>query len=90
VKKVYRRVPHVLERNAGPDVLAMLPSDDEVNVISGPAAVAWDLLSEDVTLDELIEEIAALYDRLARDVAPSIEGCMRDLTARGLVEERHA
>ena len=55
-----------LDRNAGPDVLAMLPGDEEVHVVSGPAAVSWDLLSEDVTLDELIEEIADLYDRLAR------------------------
>ena len=35
-----------------------LPGDDEVHVSPGPAAVVWDLLSEDVTRDELTEEVA--------------------------------
>jgi len=90
VKTTYRRASHVLHRNAGPDVLAMVPGDEEVHVMSGPAAVMWDLLSEGATLDDLIAEIADLYARSADEIAPSLQGCMQDLADRGLVEERRA
>jgi hypothetical protein len=86
----YRRAPHVLHRNAGPDVVAMLPDDEKLHVLSGPAAVMWDLLSGDVTRDELIGEIANMYTQPVEDVAPELDGCLRDLADRGLVEERRA
>ena len=90
MKTIYRRASQALHRNAGPDVLAMVPGDEEVHVMSGPAAVMWDLLSEGATLDEVIGEIADLYGRAADEVAPSLKDCMGDLAALGLVEQRRA
>lgn len=88
MKTTYSRASHVLHRNAGPDVLAMVAGDEEVHVMSGPAAVMWDLLSEGATLDDLIEEMADLYARSPDEIAPSLEGCMEDLVERGVVEQR--
>jgi hypothetical protein len=90
VKTTYRRASHVLHRNAGPDVLAMVPGDEQVHVMTGPAAVLWDLLSEGTALDDLIREIADLYARSADEIAPSLEGCIQDLADRGLVEQGRA
>jgi hypothetical protein len=90
VKTIYRRASQVLHRNAGPDVLAMVPGDEEVHLMSGPAAVLWDLLSEDARLDELTGRIAELYAQPTDKIGPALEVCLRDLADRGLVEERRA
>ena len=90
MRTVYRRSPHALYRNIGPDVLAMLPGAEDMHVVSGPAAVIWDLLSEDAGLDEMIGEIADLYEHPTEEVTPALEVCLRDLVDRGLVEERRA
>jgi hypothetical protein len=90
MRTVYRRSPHVLHRNAGPDVIAMLPGAGEMYVVSGPAAVLWDLLSEDARLDELTGRIAELYAQPTDKIGPALEVCLRDLAYRGLVEERRA
>lgn len=90
MKTIYRRASQVLHRNAGPDVLAMVPGDEEVHLMSGPAAVLWDLLSEGTALDDLIREIADLYEQRTEEVTPALEVCLRDLVDRGLVRERRA
>lgn len=87
---VYTRASHVLHRNVGPDVLAMIPGQDAIHLISGPAAVMWDLLDQHIALDEAIGEISELYVLPIQEIAPSLASCVRDLTRRGLVEEHRA
>ena len=81
------RAPHVLHRNAGPDVVALLPGLSDVHLLAGPAAVMWDLLAEEIALGDLVDEVADLYARPAREIASSVEGHIQDLARLGLVEE---
>ena len=84
----YARGDNVLHRNAGSDVVVLLPGDGDVHLLSGPAAVMWDLLAEARLLDDLIQEMAGLYGRPVDEIAPSVRGCLDDLATRRLVEHR--
>jgi len=90
VRVVYGRADQVLHRNTGPDVVAMLPGEGDVHLLSGPAAVVWELLSEEAALDGLIHAMADLYDRPAEEIAASVETCLNDLASRRLVEMHRA
>jgi Coenzyme PQQ synthesis protein D (PqqD) len=82
------RSGQTLHRNAGPDVLATLPGEGRLHVLSGPAAVIWHVLGDAATIAEVTDEVARVYERPAAEVRSSVEGCVRTLTRRGLVEER--
>jgi hypothetical protein len=84
------RARHALHRNAGADVMAMLPGGGDVHLLSGPAAVIWDLVADRVTTDDLIGVIAELYGRPDYAVRPSVEDCIRTLTSQGLLEPHRA
>ena len=84
----YVRAPRVLHRNAGPDVVALLPGLSDVHLLAGPAAVMWDLLAEEIALGDLVDEVAQLYARPTQEIAPSLESCLQDLAHLGLLEER--
>lgn len=88
MRRIYTRASQVLHRNAGPDVLALLPGLGDVQLMAGPAALMWDLLAEEVAFKDLVDELAELYARPAEEIAPSLESYLQDLTRRGLVEER--
>jgi hypothetical protein len=82
------RSGRALHRNAGPDVVAMLPGGGEVHVLSGPAAVIWDILGDAATIDDVTSEVADLYRQPIDGVRRSIDDCVRRLARRGLLEER--
>ena len=84
----YIRSGRTLHRNAGPDVLAMVPDEGRVHVLSGPAAVIWDILGERASIADVTDDLARLYERPAEEIRSSVEDCVRSLTRRGLVEER--
>lgn len=77
-----------LHRSAGSDVVAMVVGEGEVHVLSGPAAVIWHVLRDAATTDEVTDEVARVYERPIAEVRSSVEGCVRTLARRGLVEER--
>lgn len=84
----YIRSGRMLHRNAGPDVLAMVPDEGRVHVLSGPAAVIWDILGERASIADVTDDLARLYERPAEEIRSSVEDCVRSLARRGLVEER--
>jgi Coenzyme PQQ synthesis protein D (PqqD) len=88
VRRIYTRASQVLHRNAGPDVLALLPGLSDVHLMAGPAALMWDLLAEEVAFEDLADELAQLYARPVEEIVPSLESYLQDLARRGLVEER--
>jgi hypothetical protein len=85
----YIRSGRTLHRNAGPDVLAMVPDEGRVHVLSGQAAVIWDILGERASIAHLTDDLARLHERPAEEIRSSVEDCVRSLARRGLVEERH-
>jgi Coenzyme PQQ synthesis protein D (PqqD) len=84
----YIRSGRTLQRNAGPDVLAMVPDEGRVHVLSGPAAVIWDILGERASIADVTDDLARRYERPAEEIRSSVEDCVRSLARRGLVEER--
>jgi Coenzyme PQQ synthesis protein D (PqqD) len=88
VTTTFIRSGRALHRNAGPDVVAMLPGQGELHVLSGPAAVIWEILVDGARIDDVTGEVARLYRRPPAEVGPSVEECVRTLADRGLVEER--
>ena len=87
MKMIYTRAPHVLYRNAGADVLALLPGESNVHLMAGSSALMWDLLAEEIAFEDLVDDLAKLYARPAPEIAPSLESYLKDLMRRGLVEE---
>jgi hypothetical protein len=81
------RADRALHRNVGADVMAMLPGGGEVHVLSGPAAVIWDLVAQHVATVDLIRAIAELYGRPTQEVRPAVEDCVRRLSRLGLFEQ---
>ena len=82
------RAAGTLSRNAG-DTLVVLPEggDDQTPlVVSGSAALVWELLTDQVILSELAAELAGIYEvdasRIEADLAPVLEG----LHAAGAIE----
>lgn len=76
------RAAGTLWRNAG-DTVVLLPEggDDQTHfVVSGSAALLWDLLADPVTLAELAAELAVIYEvetpRIEADLAPVLEGLL--------------
>jgi hypothetical protein len=74
------RAAGTLWRNAG-ETVVLLPAAEERPtplVVSGSAAVIWELLAEPVTLSELAAKLAAIYEVEAqvieRDLSPVLEG----------------
>ena len=84
----YIRSGRTLHRNAGPDVLAMVPGEGRVHVLSGPAAVIWDMLGDGARIEDVTEDVARLYERPTDENRSSVEDCVRSLARRGLVEAR--
>jgi hypothetical protein len=84
----YIRSGRTLHRNGGPDVLAMVPGEGRVHVLSGPAAVIWDILGARASIPDVTDDLARLYERPADEIRSSVEDCVRSLARRGLVEER--
>lgn len=73
------RAAGTLWRNAG-DTLVLLPEggDDQAHlVVSGSAALLWDLLAEPITLSDLVAQLVATYKveqaRIEADIAPILE-----------------
>ena len=82
------RAAGTLWRNAG-DTVVLLPEgghDQAHLVVSGSAALLWDLLADPVTLSELAAELAVIYEadtpRIEADLVPILEG----LLAAGAIE----
>jgi hypothetical protein len=86
----YIRSERTIHRNAGPDVLAMVPGEGRVHLLSGPAAMIWDILERGAAIADMVHEVAGLYGRPARMVRSSVEDCVRRLVEYDLVEERRA
>jgi hypothetical protein len=86
----YIRSGRTLHRNAGPDVLVMVPGVERLHVLSGPAAVIWEILGDGARIEDVTEDAARLYGCTVGEIRSSIESCARTLARHGLVEERRA
>ncbi len=74
-----------LSRSVGPDVLLAATEGDEIEVLSGTAAVIWRFLDTPSTLGHLVEVLADVYRRPPDAIAGDIEALLQDLMGRGFL-----
>jgi Coenzyme PQQ synthesis protein D (PqqD) len=82
----YRHSPFVLQRKVGTQVLVTIPGDQSVHRLSGSAGVTWWLLESSMTVEQLVAEVASIYDMEPLEVSPEVEALVRDLADRGWLD----
>lgn len=50
-------------------------------------ALVWEALAEPLTLDELVEDLAAVFDRSGPAIRAEVEALLDDMAMAGLVEK---
>jgi hypothetical protein len=69
------------------DVCLYLPATDEALVLNQPAGDVWRLADGELTVDEIIARLAAVYARAADDLREDVLAVVADLAARGCLVE---
>jgi hypothetical protein len=77
------RRPDVLWRWVLDGVALLPPSADDPFVITGAGAALWELLEEPCSTDELVAELAALYQTDAPTVSAAVRPLLAELADRG-------
>lgn len=77
----YRRSLEVLWRRVLDDVVLLPPGIDEPVLISGPGGLVWELLSDPVSIDEIVDQVVAVYravpDRVRSDMTVLLDELVR-------------
>jgi hypothetical protein len=66
-------------------VLALCPDADQPTSIGGSGAVLWDLLGEPMTVTDLVDELAQVYQGDAAIIERDVRSALEELAERGLV-----
>jgi len=74
-------------RSTGFEVLLARVDRDGVDILTGPAALAWELLAEPKTTAALATELAECYSISMPTVDPDVRTLLEDLRARGWISE---
>jgi hypothetical protein len=82
----YRPLSSVLSRSFADEVLVTLPKASQCHVLTGSAAIGWDLLSRQATEGDLVARLCDLYGECREVVQDGIRTFVRDLLASGLIE----
>lgn len=75
----------VLWRSTLERVVAMPPQESEPLALDGTAAAIWHLLARPRALDDLVANLAALYEHDPSALAADLHPFLEDLEERGMV-----
>ena len=84
-ERVFRRSEIALTRSVAAEVLLARAGREQIDVLSGPGAVVWELLAKPRTASELAVELAELYAAPLRTVEPDVRRLLDDLEKRGWI-----
>ena len=79
------RSDRVLHRSVGDAVIATWQGRDDFDLLEGPAAVAWRLLSEPTDEPGLIESLAEIYEVSPEEIREQVREMLEDWERRGLL-----
>jgi hypothetical protein len=82
----YRRSARVLFRSYADEVVVASPTGKSFELLSGPAAAAWSLLSEARSEEEMVRALSDAYHAPEQTVANDIRLLIQDLQGRGLID----
>lgn len=74
-------------RQVGEDILLAPAGRDDIDHLSGTAAVVWTLLKTPMSLADLVNSLAGLYSVPADGITTDVEALVADLTQRGAIQE---
>ncbi|GIU91959.1 MAG: hypothetical protein KatS3mg011_0865 [Acidimicrobiia bacterium] len=83
----YRPRPHILEEEVDDDLVLYDPSRESVTVLNTTAADIWRLCDGSLTLDEVVERLAAAYGTSAEQIRGDVARTVGRLVEEGLLEE---
>ncbi len=75
--------PDVVVEDLDEDVCLYRPDIDEVVVLNATAGDVWRLADGELTLDQLVERLAAAYQAPVDQVRPDVHSVFQDLLDRG-------
>lgn len=85
--KRYRRSPQVLSRAFAGEALLTFPGGDGFESLKGPGYAVWVLLEEPRTSEELVSELAQIFEEEEGTIGSDVEGFLHSLVQRRLIEE---
>jgi hypothetical protein len=86
-EKGFQRSNTALVRSTGFEVLLASVEREEVDVLSGSAALAWELLAEPTTTSALAVGLAEYYSIPASAIDADVRRLLEDLQSRGWIQE---
>ena len=86
-EKGFQRLNTALVRSTGFEVLLASVEREEVDVLSGSAALAWELLAEPTTTSALAVGLAEYYSIPASAIDADVRRLLEDLQSRGWIQE---
>lgn len=82
----FRRVPDVLFRRIGSEVVLARVDGEDLESLSETAGAVWSLLDEPRSVDELATALRASYGSDRARIARDVEALLDELVGRGVVE----
>jgi hypothetical protein len=82
----YRRSRDILFRAYANEVVVASPKDETFELLSGPAADAWTLLSETPSEAQIVQTLADAYGAPEETVAKDVRVLLEGLQRRGFIE----
>jgi len=86
-EKGFQRSKAALVRSTAFEVLLASVEREEVDVLSGSAALAWELLAEPMTASALAAGLAEYYSVSVPAVDADVRRLLEDLQSRGWIQE---
>ena len=82
----FARVPGVLVRQVGGDLIVAAVGQEGFEVLSPTAGDVWRLLDKPMTLEQLVETVSSTYSVAQEVIARDVEALLGHLLERGLIE----
>jgi coenzyme PQQ synthesis protein D (PqqD) len=83
-----RRCPLVLSRRVGDEVLLSVPGLEDVQLLTGPAATAWEMLATPLTTTALTGALTEAYATSAEEIRDDVGEMLGALVALGALERK--
>lgn len=83
--RIYRRHPQAVEADVDGQRVVMSPADFGYFGLDSIGSDVWDRLTHDVTLDQLVDELAATYATDTATVLADVTDFLSALDAAGLL-----
>src|SRR5204862_5856219 len=83
----YRRLPTLLSRMVGSEVLLGTPGGEDLHALDGTAAAVWTMLDRPGSVEDIANRAATVYGVSPEAITPDVEALLQSLEAQGLAAQ---